>query len=228
MYILKRKITLILISCLFIISIPAYALILPAISFSRTSSFKTPSSNPISELPETGSGCSANFARLLDVNKDEIISFYLPNIKKTAKNVNNFEILTLINDDRVIYMSLGIYIFNKVQENISNSIGYLLFEPLQEKIYNDNEIFSQIEALPLNSTFNQKLNIPDNLFVFVYEKKVGGFIERYIISQTPHEKQLILDSFYPESLETSLNKDIVNSLNKILEGISFLDKVDYH
>jgi hypothetical protein len=102
----------------------------------------------------------------------------------------------------------GIYF---IRNNINE--GYIIFDHL----YWNQEIVEKIKEVTKESNhFKNKLKVPKNVKVKVYENKEDKFVERYIIAEKGNHFYLLLDSFYPKKLEKEVEDYIIEQVNKNL------------
>lgn len=114
----------------------------------------------------------------------------------------------LIFSDEKLSKIYGIYF---IRNNINE--GYIIFD----HFYWNQEIVEKIKEVTKESNyFKNKLKVPNNVKVKVYENKEGKFVERYIIAEKNNHFSLLLDSFYPKSLEKEVEDYIIEQVNKNL------------
>ena len=199
----------------------AYALNLPEISFDRTLVEKN------SDLGQIQVGKPLKYAifnRFLGFNKTNIVNS-IGDAKRpeTVRDVNKTGFKLLILElPKITYSYRGIYVLEK-----TNAIGYCLLEPIRIKGYTD-AVLNTIKAFPVNSSYLQgRLNMPPNTTITFYDKQNNGYIERYAIAQTPHDEILLLDAFFPNVTENTIEPYIIESLNKNFTKYSVIQNKDF-
>lgn len=99
-----------------------------------------------------------------------------------------------------------------IRNNINE--GYIIFD----HFYWNQEIVEKIKEVTKESNhFKNKLKVPKNVKVKVYENKEDKFVERYIIAEKGNHFYLLLDSFYPKKLEKEVEDYIIEQVNKNLD-----------
>jgi hypothetical protein len=115
----------------------------------------------------------------------------------------------LLFKDKELSKIYGIYF---IKNNINE--GYIIFD----HFYWNQEIVEKIKEVTKESNhFKNKLKIPKNVKVKVYENKEDKFVERYIIAEKGNHFYLLLDSFYPKKLEKEVEDYIIEQVNKNLD-----------
>lgn len=108
--------------------------------------------------------------------------------------------------------------------------GYCLLDTMRIEDFMDHPFVTSIQALPENSNYlADKLVYPDPNLVRLhfYEKVDAKFVERYgiIYFYSPVHKRmlhlLVLDAYYPKSLESTFAEDIAAYINFELERYTY-------
>jgi hypothetical protein len=152
-------------------------------------------------------------------NENQITKKYTPLQVKLStitlnKELNYLRLVDVNSYEAFLKIPSAIYINNK--KNII--VGYQIFESLFiTRFLNDSKI-SQIMSLNINNNFlKNNLNIPQNSKITFYENESQGYIERYSIFKSSNNNYyVLLDSFYPKSLEEKLKPLVIETLNKTM------------
>lgn len=113
--------------------------------------------------------------------------------------------------------SQGIHLISK-----NKSVGFCFIDaiPVALNIFNNEPVLQQILALPVTTTYLQgDVQVPPNTTLTFYEVEQGNYVEHYGVlrlNNYPNEIFLVLDSFYPKTLESTFRPYIVSRLNSTL------------
>ncbi|MFN4149435.1 MAG: hypothetical protein ACK4IX_00685, partial [Candidatus Sericytochromatia bacterium] len=164
----------------------------------------------------------------IQVNKYAIEQYYIPfsNLGKSKEyiidDIFNPNYITFNKTNKKEYNIL----FFRYKDNsninsiyfIENNInrGYILFE----HPYWDISFLEKIKEVTKESNYlKNKLKVPNNVKIKVYENKENKFVERYIIAEKDNQFYLLLDSFYPKILEKEVEEYIIEQVNKNLDSM---------
>ncbi|MEK7433789.1 MAG: hypothetical protein AABZ74_11700 [Cyanobacteriota bacterium] len=90
------------------------------------------------------------------------------------------------------------------------------------------EYINEPKSPPVQEIFNlnknpnylkNKLKLPPNSSITVYEREIGGYYERYGIEDINGKKIFILQSFYPKEMESFFENKIANTINKFADVV---------
>lgn len=185
-------------------------------------------SNPCNLSPYSRSIYKRNIGIKLSEIKKQHRAWKDPEFGETKVNqykINNTDVLNITWDriDRFFHNS-SIYLAD--ENKIIN--GYCLIDDYFDiHKFPTHPFVMGVKALPQNSQYlsNRLINpAPAKLTLRVYEQSHPAHIERYAILSyfrtdfnAVHEF-LVLDAYYPKSLESSFEQQIADGLNKIMQA----------
>jgi len=147
-----------------------------------------------------------------------------PKSKHKIHTQNGYQVISLNEgkgaDD---YRSQYAYVIHNQQV-----FGYILMNPLE--IRNDeqypNSPIRAMKQLPAAPGLLTGLQIPSGIQMAAYEQRHGGFVERYVFARfvLPRTGQelytLLVEAYYPESLDQAFTKDMKNYIKRFVKDVS--------
>ena len=113
----------------------------------------------------------------------------------------------------------GFYVIDKNKKIVGNVLleNWDITEYINEP---KNDDVQAIFNLNKNANYlKNKLKLPPNSSITVYEREIGGYFERYGIADINGKKIFILQSFYPKEMESFFENKIANTINKFADVV---------